>query len=263
MQKQRFIQIIHRFVIKLHVYGNSGKAIQLALGRSRTSTEFGPHKDWEWNCKVIWNPGRFQECWTQQAWIMTLMFHRFHDSSLLHGMFSSSYRQISSTSFILSWLPSLWTLITSCIMVPLVYFSHTCLLLLKTPLSCYFSVQILDRKNLVGSGLVLWQSEVISTELGTLVQKSTCGPISWEDWVEFHMTPHMLPNAFSFLGELAFQSPLEKNYDFIVEDIPFKKSCISSHVVMMNEIMLLYTCQSQSFSYKLIHSSYFPDWWWM
>lgn len=33
-----------------------------------------------------------------RAWIMTLMFHRFHDSSLLHGMFSSSYRQISSTS---------------------------------------------------------------------------------------------------------------------------------------------------------------------
>lgn len=33
-----------------------------------------------------------------RAWIVTLMFHHVHDSSLLHGMFSSSYRQISSMS---------------------------------------------------------------------------------------------------------------------------------------------------------------------
>lgn len=35
VQKQRFVQIIHKFVIRLHVHGSSGKAIQLVLGRAR------------------------------------------------------------------------------------------------------------------------------------------------------------------------------------------------------------------------------------
>lgn len=35
VQKERFIQVIHKFVIKLHVLGSLGKAIQLVLGRAR------------------------------------------------------------------------------------------------------------------------------------------------------------------------------------------------------------------------------------
>lgn len=34
-RKNRFIQVIHKFVTRLHVPGSLGKAIQLVLGRAR------------------------------------------------------------------------------------------------------------------------------------------------------------------------------------------------------------------------------------
>lgn len=87
MQKRRFIQVIHNFVIRLHVPGSSGKAIQLVLksqNLGHTETESG----------IVRSSGILRgsrNVGLRSLWTLTLVFHRFHDSSLLHGLFSSSY----------------------------------------------------------------------------------------------------------------------------------------------------------------------------
>lgn len=223
MQKQRFIQIIHRFVIKLRVNGNSGKAIQFALGRSRTPAEFGPHRDWEWNCKVIWNPGRFQECWIQQSmdcdsdvpscsWLISSSWHvlLFLQTDFLNVclLYRIDFLVSRSHNFIL-----------------FMHYGHSDLFLSPDLSSAAKNFTLLlflsstSREKKSG-----WPRSCFRTAWGD--QCSTgdaCLEVhlwsnQWAGWVGFHMTLHMLPKAFSSPGELAFQFPWEKNHDFSIED---------------------------------------------
>lgn len=172
------------------------------------------------------------------------MFHHFYDSSLLHGLLSSPYGLISSSFVLHIFLTSLLlTLITSpcswCILVPHHLFPSA---------AKYFTLPVFlnsnsREKNLVGPGLVLWQSVVVSTGLETLVQKTNCSPINGGGWVGFHMTPPTLPKGFSSPGATDMPVSLGREpwlhcWRYIVLKVLYW----FCSTVMVNGMKLLNTC---------------------
>lgn len=85
VQKQRFIQIIHKFVVRLHMHKKSYSA---GFGKiqnlGHTETESGIVR----SSGIL---GGSRNVGLQSLWTLTMVFHCFHDSPLLHGLFSSSY----------------------------------------------------------------------------------------------------------------------------------------------------------------------------
>lgn len=217
----------------------------------RTPAEFGPHRDWKWNWKAVWNPGWFQgwgprehmgldsgtppfpwlisSLWLVLWFLLTDFFNLCplyflelqvsdpHDDFILFVM------QLSPSGFLLG--HGLLSSASNCFTLLLFFF------------------WIIKRKSLVGPGLVLWQYLVTSAGLGTVIHNWLfSGAISWEGWGRFHMIPHVLPKV-SLLRQPVYQFLLGESHDFAVEDITLKKSHFySAPRIVVNKIMLLYTC---------------------
>lgn len=229
------------------MYRNSGKALHLALGRSRTLAESWPHRDWKWNCKVTWNPGWFQECWLQECMDRDCGVPSFSWLISSSWLFSSSCWLISSASVLYIFLTSQFLTLITCswyIMISLVNFCLMifCLLLLNVLFFWYFSVQILDRKTTWLAHIFFYGKRYLTTESGIFVEKFGCSPVNWEGWV-----------GFMWLDVCCFKacfSPRVISMPVALRRGPWlhRQRCNILKVlfwfcttVMMNEIMLLYT----------------------